>query len=259
MTTRLEASATHILQGCGKEFWGFTPEFFANEVRRRMIALESHFTLPEFDAPATEFDLLRKSSGLSSTRLPSRIVGLHGAIGSGKDETALALCEQSEFERFAFGDNLRLALVALYQIPLDEFMDRDKKEAFHTGIGASPRTLARLFGTEVCRDIRQDVWVRSLELSMRKRQCERAVIADVRFEDEAQFLRETPGGCVVHVIRPGNPHAQHMSTHASDQGLARQPADIVLMNDGTLEDLRARVVEKLAAPAAPAAVRRAGI
>lgn len=67
------------------------------------------------------------------------------------------------------------------------------------------------------------------------------VITDVRFENEAEFVR-TRGGYIVHVHRPGAARTTE-STHPSERPLSVAEGDHVLRNDGTLQELEARVWE----------------
>lgn len=64
-------------------------------------------------------------------------------------------------------------------------------------------------------------------------QGEEGVNADVRFENEAQWIRDN-GGVVVHIQRPG---AATVSAHASEAGVAIAEGDVLVVNDGSLDEL----------------------
>lgn len=63
------------------------------------------------------------------------------------------------------------------------------------------------------------------------------VITDIRFENEAAFLR-SHNGVIWHIVRPG---VQLVNAHSSEAGIERKPVDIVIMNDGSLDQLEQRV------------------
>lgn len=63
------------------------------------------------------------------------------------------------------------------------------------------------------------------------------IIKDIRFENEAAFLR-SHNGLIWHITRPD---LQQVNAHSSELGIERAHGDIVLVNDGTLEALREKV------------------
>lgn len=65
------------------------------------------------------------------------------------------------------------------------------------------------------------------------------IIKDIRFENEAQYLREHHG-VIWHITRP---NLQRVNAHSSELGVARQPGDVLIVNDGSLEQLQAVVMQ----------------
>lgn len=65
------------------------------------------------------------------------------------------------------------------------------------------------------------------------------IIKDVRFENEASFIR-SHNGCIWHVKRD---NAIKVISHTSESGIEIKTADTVIHNNGSLEDLR-RVVKE---------------
>ena len=59
------------------------------------------------------------------------------------------------------------------------------------------------------------------------------IIKDVRFENEANFLRNH-GGTIWHIKRD---KALKVISHASEMGIKVKSEDIVIHNNGSLEDL----------------------
>ena len=67
------------------------------------------------------------------------------------------------------------------------------------------------------------------------------VIADVRFENEAAFVRKL-GGLIIHVSRPSS---KEVEAHVSENGVELLPTDAKLSNTGTLEELQQSVRDLL--------------
>jgi len=63
------------------------------------------------------------------------------------------------------------------------------------------------------------------------------VIKDIRFENEAEFLRRH-NGCIWHIVRND---AERVNAHSSEQGIAVQNGDVIIDNNGTLQQLAERV------------------
>ncbi len=59
------------------------------------------------------------------------------------------------------------------------------------------------------------------------------VVSDVRFENEADFIRKR-GGTVIHLYRPD---AAEVNPHISEAGVSVHPDDFVLTNDSGLQEL----------------------
>ncbi len=65
------------------------------------------------------------------------------------------------------------------------------------------------------------------------------IIKDIRFENEARYLREHHG-VIWHITRP---NLQRVNAHSSELGVARQPEDVLIVNDGSLEQLQVTVMQ----------------
>lgn len=63
------------------------------------------------------------------------------------------------------------------------------------------------------------------------------VIKDIRYENEAAFLR-SHNGVIWHIIRN---NTQKVQPHSSENGVKPLPEDILIENNGTLEDLRKKI------------------
>lgn len=102
------------------------------------------------------------------------------------------------------------------------------------------RTLLQWWGTEYRRNVETDYWVKRLAARLEEEQPEIALITDMRFPNEINFVEEY--GDTIKVNRPGLPPA----THASETVLDSVPDndwDFILENDSTLEDFKERAVK----------------
>lgn len=65
------------------------------------------------------------------------------------------------------------------------------------------------------------------------------IIKDIRFENEAEYIRNHNGE-IWHIIRP---NAEKVNAHESEAGIRSKIDDRVIINTGTLEQLREKVAE----------------
>lgn len=172
------------------------------------------------------------------------IIGLTGLARSGKN-TVGAEIAQYGYRPVAFATPIKHMLDSLFEyIDLsqrDHIWNDEWKEAPVLGKW-SPRGLAQTLGTEWGRKtINSDLWLDLLQAHIqseyRRYGYNKFVITDVRFNNEAEWLREV--GKLVHVIR--KEHNTYVRPHESEAGIARQPADYVINNDSDLFELRKRV------------------
>lgn len=126
------------------------------------------------------------------------------------------------------------------------------------------RRALQITGTEVGRDLlsalipksegwgENALWIRYLYRKMTPRLKEgcHIIIPDVRFENEADAIHEW-GGKLTRVTRPENEKALKgaAAAHASESEIDKIQCDREIVNDGTPDDLRAKVREALGIPA----------
>ncbi len=160
-----------------------------------------------------------------------KLIGLAGPAMVGKSTVAEILRSRFNFEERAYANPLKKALMELTGLGKDYFYDQDFKHEFHPLIGMSPRILMQLFGTEFVRDtIRKDFWVERMKWDL-KRSYGNQVISDVRFNDEANLIRDL-GGTVIILSRDGFTYS---AAHFSEAGIEQLDGDIQihLANDVT--------------------------
>jgi len=177
----------------------------------------------------------------------SRLIGLTGLPECGKDSIGDDLVRTHDFAKMSFAGPIKDGLARMLDIPWQSFEDRAVKEQEIPWIGKSPRQLMQTLGTAWGRDtVREDIWIRHAQrrLDNYRRISTKVVVTDVRFPNEADWLRAN-GGELWHVLRKAAPNVVHL--HASNIPLAVLPgADSVITNDEGLEQLRHQVARALA-------------
>lgn len=165
-------------------------------------------------------------------------VGVGGYATAGKDAFADFLVGEG-FTKTYMSEPLERILLLLDPIVYTE-RDRVVRYAeLHQQVGyerskqvAEVRRLLQVLGTEVGRDmIGADVWVDIMAKSIAHEK--NAVITGIRFPNELAAIRRH-GGELVWIDRPG---VGAVNTHKSDNTLTELDFDLVVHNDGSLEDL----------------------
>lgn len=162
---------------------------------------------------------------------------------SGKSTCAKFLIEEG-YEHVAFASPLKAMVHALLvdagvPAPSRFVWGREKNEPIHQLGGVTARHLMQTLGTEWGRNIDVNFWVNLgyQRIDRLLQSGQNVVVDDARFTNEAAALRER--GCqFVKVVRPG---VKPTHGHSSEGGLSNWAADDVVVNDGTVGQLRHRV------------------
>ena len=187
------------------------------------------------------------------------IVGLAGRAGAGKTTAAQHLVQHHHYTRRSFAAPIKTALVALD--PVIKIETRDEYDApmygyinlasicdgYPGGIEdakAIPdvRRLLQRMGTEVGRNLfGHDFWIDRAFDGLNK--WEPTVFDDVRFDNEAQAIRDK-GGIVLLVVR-SETVTDH--THASEAGISGHLIDAQVINNGTVDSFMQRLERTITA------------
>lgn len=172
---------------------------------------------------------------------PIALIGITGQAGTGKDTVADYLAGTHHFEVDAFAEPLRDMLTALctgHGIDYALLFERASKEQPLPHIGISPRRLMQTLGTEWGRALDPQLWVKLAAVRLGLHDLpnsspvhDRIVLSDVRFAEEAAWIR-SHGGRIVRVTRAG---AASVASHLSETQPIR--ADVTIANDGTIPEL----------------------
>lgn len=195
--------------------------------------------LRRIDAELTP--LLKEIYGRAARTGRVMLVGFAGRKRSGKDTAAGHLVDRRGFVRRAFADPLKRTCQDLFDLS-DDQVGGDAKDAVDPRYARSPRELMQFMGTEFVRNFAcETLWVDKFERwyagARAAGGARRVVVADVRFQNEVDAIHRL-GGKVYLVTRPGRTDSP--DSHASED-VGALAVDGEIVNDGTIEDLRAAV------------------
>jgi hypothetical protein len=166
----------------------------------------------------------------------SIIIGLTGPAGAGKDTVGDWIVDNVPgFVKSSFADPMKKMLKIGLNLS-DEQLWGDEKEIVDERYGCTPRHLMQTIGTDWGRSfVHPDIWVNAMHHHIRPG----TVIADVRFENEARFIRQR--GVLIHIGGRIDGVNTEKYKHASEIGVSVDERDLHLDNDGTFTELYGRL------------------
>lgn len=194
-----------------------------------------------------------------------RIIGINGLAKSGKDTACeflqLELAKQGvKVERDAFADRLKISAARAIGCtgPNSECIDdmnwiKDNgyvavyDETGNLVSGITGREYLQYYGTEAHRNVfGQDFWIEAVLPNPALPYAGRdtfdvLVITDVRFDNEAKAVRDA-GGEVWQIQRKSQIKE---SEHASELALDPELVDVIVANNGTLEEFKDCVIKAM--------------
>lgn len=183
-----------------------------------------------------------------------RTIGLYGYGGVGKDEVGRILVENHGFTRYAKGDLIKNAMYKINPILSGEVGTIKEPERFKDMMrwydgttleridavkGACPdaRSFMQHLADDVVDVLGRDVWNDALWMQIRKDNVDDVVLTRLSLPFEVDRLRDN-GGTLVRVVRNGYGPA---NSHPNEVALDAYSPDLVIINNGTLEDLEVEV------------------
>lgn len=172
------------------------------------------------------------------------IVGLSGYARSGKDTIAEILIMNYGFKRLAFADNIRKAVKVLNPIITGDIRANDMIDSYGWEVAKSTpemRRILQVFGTEVGRQMfGEDFWVQQVFRQMEQDNVyENFVITDVRYPNEADFIRERGG----EIWRVSRSSIKAINSHSSETALDLYDFDRHISNDKDIADLSTEIFQ----------------
>lgn len=197
--------------------------------------------------------LLESSERLGGMVTHSLLIGIGGRLAAGKDSVADRLVDKYGFRKHWMSEALNDAMLKLNPIigvDFDGYRIRYSRlvaEVGYTDAKNHPevRRLLQVFGTEIGRKmLGENTWV---DLTAQKIDDSRyvdhvpVVVTGIRFPNEVKMIRER-GGILLFVTRP---ELVGTSAHASETSVDEGDFHETIVNDGSLEDLYAKVGNSL--------------
>lgn len=176
------------------------------------------------------------------------IVGITGRAQHGKDTAANVLIEEFGFTRYGLADPLKEIALAI-----DPIIDSELRLGKVVALGGweaakkypEVRRFLQALGTEGIREhLDEDAWVRHLERRLAEDRPKRVVVPDVRFPNEARWVR------VPHLLDDCRGYAWRISRLGSDgmlwdNGLGDHPSETHVPFLDVDTDVRAVTVDEL--------------
>ena len=192
-----------------------------------------------------------------SKKMP-KIIAICGAKRCGKDVLAEHLVNKYNYERVAFANPLKIAVKNLFnfdddQVGIGKDEGTDRKDIVDERWGITPRAALQFFGTEIMQEKIQELlpnMKRNFFANTLKNYIENAensgndkryVISDLRFIHEHEMLLNMPNISIndimiIRVIRPSENRAKEQEPHISELEYVNIPYDIIMINNGTIDD-----------------------
>ena len=170
------------------------------------------------------------------------IVGIHGKARSGKDTFADFVIEYAKytnpFAKLSFADPIYNIVDIMFNV--DSRSVKDKEELFPEW-DLSLRYMLQTVGTEMGRHmISDDIWIRNMQYRIDHSPAPNIIIPDVRFENEAHFIRKS-GGFIIFVERTSD-DTEAVRKHISENGVKRQQNDMLIENNSSLGQLERKAI-----------------
>lgn len=145
--------------------------------------------------------IIKRRTKIISKQLPL-IFGIAGVARCGKDTLGKHLLNKLEKNKLPC---INISFASALKSDLNNFLiDKIKISAFTENNAEKDliRPLLVTYGTEVCRKIDQDYWIKKIEKKVTSAINNKiiVVITDVRYENEAKWIKNN-GGFIIHLSR----------------------------------------------------------
>jgi len=173
------------------------------------------------------------------------LIALTGKAGVGKDTAAHALVAAHKLYLLSFAEPLKLACIHKFGLMPADVLTQEGKMRFVAEYGCTVGEILQREGTEGTKPIwGEGHWIKRMDQRLRNISPIKVVIPDCRFDAEARYVR-SQGGYIVRIIRPNHVLEGRDPAHVSEQGISEQYIDATIINDGSIEDLKDRVLAQV--------------
>jgi len=127
------------------------------------------------------------------------VIGISGKIGCGKSYLAHKfIMKYPEYFRVGFGDILKRECSYLYGYPLEWNYNSEGKKKIMSHLklprfSMTVREILQWHGTDYRRKNNPDYWIEEMECALKTKTTKNIIIDDVRFKNEANFIKSRNG------------------------------------------------------------------
>lgn len=182
---------------------------------------------------------------LKSSQKPF-LIGICGRKRSGKDSISDMFINEFGFVKRSFAGPLKEACRIIFGFS-DEQVNGNLKEKIDETWGMTPRYILQAVGTDLFRNqIDKNIWIKSMECFLRNNPDKNVIVPDIRFANEADFIRSCPGrqGILIKVERPSL--GVNKDTHPSETEMENyNNFDFLIVNNQSLAYLQGTLFTKL--------------
>ena len=176
---------------------------------------------------------------LTSYDLTNTPIGITGKLHSGKDTIADMLINNNpnRYYKYSFAKPMKTIAHDIFSFTEKQLYDPIEKEKTDLFWDITPRKFLQLLGTDMFRNIfRDDVWIKLTEKQLLNNPEKRCILADVRFNNEAEFVNQQQG-ILVNVVRDFDDVPKESRVHVSENGVDNKYVNVTIKNNGSLEEL----------------------
>ncbi len=174
-----------------------------------------------------------------------QLIAFTGRKGHGKNSAAepVLRIRSSVTQKFGwtevnFADKLKEVCALVFDMDVEELYDPVVKEMkLNKYPFETPRSILQRVGTELFRSEWPDVWTQAWDREASKHS--HVVVTDLRFQNEYDVIRRLWGT----VVRIERPRMGDSDEHQSETEMTGFQENVLILNDGSLEDLERKVLE----------------
>lgn len=177
-----------------------------------------------------------------------KIIGIVGNARSGKDTVANMIIEENinpflKIDKDSFAKPLKDMACAFFGKDCESL--ELYKEDCESLYGINIRKFYQNTGA-LMRQMNEDIFVELIDVrltSIKNDPHTMIIIPDVRFKNEADYIKSFEDAILLKVERPSIDKSSPIYNDKSEQEIDLIEPDFTIVNDGTLEDLRAKVLD----------------
>lgn len=156
------------------------------------------------------------------------VIGLIGYKHAGKDTLADYLVAEYGFKKYAFADPVKKICKIMFHLDQEQLDDPKRKEVVDERWGMTPRQMMQKVGTDMVRCmLGNDFWVENMDKRVGQEDHPKIVVSDVRFQNEAGWVKQKNGI----LIRIVDRQADHHDTHPSETEQLTIQEDFCIVNE----------------------------